>query len=51
MLTISELYNIYRQYPNVETDTRKLKEGTIFFALKGGNFNGNQFDEKEILKG
>jgi UDP-N-acetylmuramoyl-tripeptide--D-alanyl-D-alanine ligase len=43
MLTISELYNIYLQYPNIETDTRKLKEGTIFFALKGGNFNGNQF--------
>jgi UDP-N-acetylmuramoyl-tripeptide--D-alanyl-D-alanine ligase len=42
-LTISELYKIYLQYPNVETDTRKLKEGTIFFALKGGNFNGNHF--------
>lgn len=42
-LTIPELYKIYLQFPSAETDTRKLKEGTIFFALKGGNFNGNQF--------
>ncbi len=31
------------QHPFVETDTRKLKQGDIFFALKGGNFNGNMF--------
>jgi len=42
-LTIPELYKFFLQYPNAETDTRKLKEGTIFFALKGDNFNGNQF--------
>jgi UDP-N-acetylmuramoyl-tripeptide--D-alanyl-D-alanine ligase len=27
----------------VQTDTRKLKPGDIYFALKGENFNGNQF--------
>jgi len=31
------------QYPSVQTDTRKLKHGDIYFALKGENFNGNQF--------
>jgi UDP-N-acetylmuramoyl-tripeptide--D-alanyl-D-alanine ligase len=30
-------------YPSVQTDTRKLKPGDIYFALKGENFNGNHF--------
>ena len=50
-MTIEQLYNIYKQYPSVQTDTRKLKEGDIFFALKGKNFNGNTFVEKAIEAG
>ena len=42
-MTIEKLYDIYRKYPSVQTDTRKLKTGDLFFALKGPNFNGNQF--------
>lgn len=42
-MTIEQLYELYRQYPSVQTDTRKLKTGDIFFALKGPNFNGNRF--------
>lgn len=43
MITINELYDIYLQHPQVQTDTRKLQPGDLFFALKGANFNGNQF--------
>jgi len=50
-LTIPELYTIYLQYPSVETDTRKLKQGDIFFALKGDNFNGNNFALKALETG
>ena len=42
-MTIPEVYNIYLQHPSVQTDTRKLKAGDLFFALKGPNFNANQF--------
>lgn len=42
-MQIEQLYNIYKQYPSIQTDTRKLKRGDIFFALKGDNFNGNTF--------
>ncbi len=42
-LVISELYKLYRQNPSIQTDTRKLQHGDIFFALKGDNFNGNSF--------
>jgi UDP-N-acetylmuramoyl-tripeptide--D-alanyl-D-alanine ligase len=42
-MSIQELYKIFQQYPSVQTDTRKLKQGDIFVALKGPNFNGNLF--------
>ncbi len=48
---IEELYKIYQEYPSVQTDTRKLKAGDIFFALKGPNFNGNSFAGKAIEMG
>ncbi len=50
-MPVEELYNIYRKYPSVQTDTRKLKPGDIFFALKGDNFNGNAFAQKAIESG
>jgi len=51
LMMIEELYKIYQQYPSVQTDTRKLKPGDIFFALKGPNFNGNSFAKQAIANG
>ena len=48
---IEQLYNIYKQHPFVQTDSRKLKKGDIFFALKGDNFNGNAFASQAIEAG
>lgn len=50
-MSVEELYNIYKEYPSIQTDTRKLKEGDVFFALKGENFNGNTFAQKAIDAG
>ena len=50
-MTIDSLYHIFLQHPSVQTDTRKLKPGDIFFALKGDNFNGNQFAVKALEDG
>lgn len=50
-MNIDALYDIFLQYPSVETDTRKLKKGDIFFALKGPNFNGNQYLEQALSLG
>ena len=41
--SIEALYAIYCTYPSVVTDTRKLQQGDLYFALKGPNFNGNTF--------
>ncbi len=48
---IAELYEIYEQYPSVETDTRKIEQDSLFFALKGANFNGNAFALQALEKG
>jgi UDP-N-acetylmuramoyl-tripeptide--D-alanyl-D-alanine ligase len=50
-MTIEQLYHIFLQHPSVQTDTRKLKQGDIFFALKGPNFNGNEFARQALNAG
>ena len=50
-MTIPQLYDIYLQYPSVQTDTRNIKNGDIFFALKGPHFNGNSFAAKALELG
>jgi len=34
-----------------DTDTRNIRKDSMFFALKGANFNGNEFAEDALLKG
>jgi UDP-N-acetylmuramoyl-tripeptide--D-alanyl-D-alanine ligase len=50
-MSIEKLYAIYKEHPSVQTDTRKLKADDIFFALKGGNFNGNEFARQALENG
>lgn len=50
-MTIEALYNLFLKYPSVQTDTRKLKKGDLFFALKGPNFNGNLFAQQALDAG
>lgn len=50
-MNIEELYKIYLTHPSVITDTRKLKQGDLYFALKGPNFNGNAFAQQALNNG
>lgn len=50
-MTKEELYKVFKKHPKICTDTRKIEENSIFFALKGGNFNGNKFCEEALKKG
>jgi len=50
-LTVKELYKIYDKYPQISTDTRKIKKGSLFFALRGEKFDGNSFAEEALAKG
>lgn len=47
-MAIEELYRIYQRHPSVQTDTRRLRNGDLYFALKGPNFNGNAFAQKAL---
>ena len=46
-----ELYAIYEQHPVITTDSRECPKGSIFIALKGESFDGNQFAAQALEKG
>ena len=50
-MDISLLHKIYIQFPIIITDSRKVVKNSIFFALKGENFNGNLYAKQAIENG
>jgi UDP-N-acetylmuramoyl-tripeptide--D-alanyl-D-alanine ligase len=50
-MTISELYQIYLRHPQITTDSRNCLRGSLFFALKGDRFDGNQFAGQALAVG
>ena len=45
------LYQVFKKYPKISTDTRNIQRNSIFFALKGASFNGNTFAKEALEKG
>ncbi|MBR6121902.1 MAG: UDP-N-acetylmuramoyl-tripeptide--D-alanyl-D-alanine ligase [Prevotella sp.] len=50
-MDIKQLYQLYKQHPCITTDSRDCPEGSIFLALKGASFDGNQFAQTALEKG
>ena len=50
-MNISDLYELYLAHPHITTDSRNCPSNSIFFALKGDNFNGNQYAMQALEKG
>lgn len=50
-MEIHELYQLFLQSTGITTDTRKIEKGQLYFALNGGNFNGNTFASKALEQG
>lgn len=50
-MDISSLYKIFTQHPAVTTDSRDVTPGAIFFALKGINFDGNEYASEALAAG
>ena len=51
-MVITEIYKKYKECcGRVTTDTRTLKGGEMFFALKGENFDGNEYALKALEAG
>jgi len=51
MTTINTLHSLFLKYPVVSTDTRKIAPNSIFFALRGENFDANTFTKEALEKG
>lgn len=50
-MEISSLYQLFLSAGKVSTDSRKIEPGCLFFALRGDNFNGNQYALDALEKG
>lgn len=50
-MNINKLYSFFHQHRLTTTDSRQIERNAIFFALKGGNFNGNLFAAKALEGG
>jgi len=51
MKNISDLYSKFLESSGICTDTRKLKKNSIYFALKGENFDGNEYADQALERG
>lgn len=49
--TLENLYRIFKEHPIITTDSRDCPVGSMFFALKGDNFNGNKFARTALDNG
>ena len=47
-MVIEKLYRIYLRHRKIQTDSRKISTGEMFFALKGERFNGNDFAQAAL---
>ncbi len=50
-MNTEQLYQQFLNHPTVSTDSRNVEPGCIFFALKGPNFDGNQYADDALRKG
>ncbi|MBR2064357.1 MAG: UDP-N-acetylmuramoyl-tripeptide--D-alanyl-D-alanine ligase [Bacteroidales bacterium] len=50
-MEIISIYNKFKECGVVTTDSRTLKGGEMFFALKGENFDGNEYAMKALEAG
>jgi UDP-N-acetylmuramoyl-tripeptide--D-alanyl-D-alanine ligase len=51
MMDIKLLYQKFQQCSGINTDTRNIDNGSMFFALKGPNFDANKLASQAIKKG
>ncbi|MDC0177668.1 UDP-N-acetylmuramoyl-tripeptide--D-alanyl-D-alanine ligase [Polaribacter sp.] len=50
-MKIKKIYELYSKHFLVDTDTRNIRKDSLFFAIRGDNFNGNEFAAKALKLG
>jgi len=51
MMNLEQIYDLFRQHPVICTDSRRVTDGCIYLALKGDNFDGNDFAASALKQG
>ncbi|MEG1228277.1 MAG: Mur ligase domain-containing protein, partial [Flavobacterium sp.] len=47
-MNIQDIHNLFLQCKSVSIDTRKIEKESMFFAIKGENFDANTFAQKAL---
>ena len=50
-MNTNQLYDLFLKCNGVSTDTRSIKKNSLFFSLKGENFDGNDYALEALNKG
>ena len=50
-MELNQIHHLFLYSPGISTDTRNIKQNSLFFALKGANFNGNTFAHQALKSG
>lgn len=48
---MESLYSLFKKFPKVSTDSRAVEPGSLYFALRGEQFDGNAFADDALAKG
>lgn len=48
---LEKIYEVFKTSKSISIDSRAIAKGSIFFALKGANFDGNDFVEQALEQG
>ena len=46
-----KIFEAFKRFASISTDSRQIKENSIFFALSGDTFNGNKFAADALQSG
>ncbi len=50
-MSIQDIHSLFLQCNSLSIDTRKIEKGSMFFAIKGENFDANTFAEEALKLG
>jgi len=50
-MELNQIHQLFLKSSGTSTDTRNIKQDSLFFALKGANFNGNSFAHLALKSG
>jgi len=51
MVPIEEIYRLFLKFPRITTDSRNVPQNSVFFGIKGDQFDGNRFAGEALSKG